>query len=69
MKTFSEILKYERKAQGYTQEQFSQMLGINRGTYNKYELAEKGREPKIEMLIKIAKLLDVSVDYLLGLED
>ena len=41
-------------------------LGVTQPAWNQWELGV--REPKLEMLSKIAKLLDVKVDWLLGLE-
>ena len=42
-------------------------LGITQPAWNQWELGV--REPKLEMLTKIAKLLDVPSDWLLGLRD
>ncbi len=56
-----------RKEKGFTQKEFAKLLGISAGNLCEWE---KGRiEPNIEFLKKIAKLLECSVDYLLGLED
>ena len=40
---------------------------ISENTYQNYELMT--REPKLEILIKIADLYDVSIDYLVGRKD
>ena len=40
---------------------------ISEKTYQNYELMT--REPKLEILIKIADLYDVSIDYLVGRKD
>ena len=42
-------------------------LGITQPAWNQWELGV--REPKLDMLSKIAKLLDVKVDWLLGLDE
>lgn len=42
-------------------------LGITQPAWNQWELGV--REPKLDMLSKIARLLDVKVDWLLGLDD
>lgn len=56
-----------RKEKGISQKDFAKMLGVSAGNLCDWE---KGRvEPNIEFLKKIAKLLECSVDYLLGLED
>lgn len=46
--------------------QFALALGIPYQTYMTYESATRPAEPKYEMLIKIASLLGVSTDELLG---
>jgi len=71
METFSERLALERKAQGMSQRQFAEKLGISQSTYMHYELigSKNGREPSFEMLYKMVQVLDVSLDYLFGLED
>ena len=49
-----------------TQQQVADYLTCNRQVYARYE---KGlREIPISMVIKLAQLYDVTVDYLLGLE-
>lgn len=71
MKIFSERLKFERKSMGYSQRQIAEMLHISQGTYANYEHigTKNGREPSIEMIVQIAKILDVTTDYLFGMED
>lgn len=68
MNVFSERLRYERKQQGLSQRQMAEKLGITQGTYKGYELvgSENGREPSMEMICRIADLLQVSIDYLFG---
>ena len=62
---FQENLIHYREKAGYKSAQdFSEKLGINYTTYMGYE--NKGREPKYSLLVKIARLLHVSVDNLLG---
>jgi len=69
--TFSERLTIERKAQGLSQRAMAEKLGIGQSTYMHYELVgtKNGREPSFAILYKIAQILDVSLDYLFGLED
>lgn len=63
--SFQENLKYYREKAGYKQaKDFAQILNISYSTYVGYE--SKNREPKYEMLCKIADLLEVSTDDLLG---
>lgn len=61
---FSQRLKSARKKAGYTGKEFAIKLGISYNTYITYE--NGSREPKQETLIKIADLLQVSIDSLLG---
>lgn len=66
--SFQENLKYYREKAGYkSAKEFANTLGIPPNTYVGYEV--RGREPKYEMLCKIADLLQVSTDDLLGRED
>ncbi len=60
----SERLKECRKEKGYTQLQAAIYCDITEKTYQNYELMT--REPKIDILIRIADLYDVSIDYLVG---
>lgn len=63
----SKRLKECRKEKGYTQGQVAIYCDITEKTYQNYELMT--REPKIEILIKIADLFNVSIDYLVGRTD
>lgn len=60
-------LKELRIANGYTQKEIADKLGINSVTYLHYEKSQ--RQPPLELLADIAALYDVSVDYLLGIKD
>lgn len=64
---FANRLKKERESNGWTQEQFAELLGVSNGTVSGYE--RNYREPDFDTLIKIAKQLNVSIDYLLGYSD
>lgn len=57
-------LKECRKEKGFTQCQVAIYCDITEKAYQNYELMT--REPKLEILIKIADLFDVSLDYLVG---
>lgn len=63
----SERLKECRKAKGYTQIEVATLCDITEKTYQNYELMT--REPKLEILIRIADLYNVSLDYLVGRTD
>ena len=65
---FQENLKYYREKAGYKQaKDFYKLLGVPYSTYIGYE--SKGREPKYSTLCKIADLLNVSTDELLGAKE
>ncbi len=57
-------LKACRKEKGLTQGQVAIYCDITEKAYQNYELMT--REPKIEILVRIADLFDVSLDYLTG---
>lgn len=52
-----------RKAHGFSQEEISEILGIKRDTYASWEIGRSS--PKNDTLIKLAKIYNVSCDYLL----
>lgn len=57
-------LKQLRKEHGYSQQKLADILGITQQAVYKYENLTV--EPDIQMLIMIADLFGVSVDYLIG---
>lgn len=61
---FSENFKLLRKSKSYSQAELAELLGISKSSVNMYERGE--REPNSEMLIKIADLFEVSIDFLIG---
>lgn len=60
----SKRLKECRQNKGYTQIQVATYSNITEKAYQNYELMT--REPKLEILIKIADVYEVSLDYLVG---
>ena len=56
-----------REDKDLTQQEIADLLFINRRTYAAYENGVNSMTP--ETLIKIAKIYNVSVDYLLNLTD
>ncbi len=58
-------LKELRLEKGWTQKEVASKLYINSVTYLHYE--KEQREPPLSLLADMAKLYDVSVDYLLGI--
>lgn len=64
VEVFGKRLKELRKANGYTIEQFANMVGISKSTLGYYE--NDKRMPDIEILARIADTLNVNADYLIG---
>ena len=64
VEVFGKRLKELRKANGYTIEQFADMVGISKSTLGYYE--NDKRMPDIEILARIADTLNVNSDYLIG---
>ena len=61
---FGNILRSLRKKHGYSQDDVSDKIKVKRSTYANYE--RETREPNISVLIELADVYGVSVDYLLG---
>lgn len=57
----------ERKNSDLTQEELAEKLNISQKSISKYETG--ARKPSFETLTKMAKLFNVSTDYLLGITD
>ena len=67
MDIFSIKLKEVRTEKGYTQKQLASAIKTTDDSIYSWE---KGRsQPSLEMLRALSKFLEVSTDYLLGLED
>lgn len=62
-----EKLKEIREKMGMNKKEFAQHLGLKYTTYNNYET--EAREPASDFLILISTKFDVSIDYLLGLQN
>ena len=62
--SFQENLKYYRTEKGMTKASFAKKLGLIYTTYDNYERGTV--EPKVSTLIKIADILNISTDDLLG---
>ena len=64
-----EMMKFEnirslRIDNGYTQKQIGEYLGISQNTYSQYEIGVLNYP--VDVLMKLADLYDVSIDYLVG---
>ncbi len=55
-----------RLAYGWNQVQLAEKLNVSKQTISNWE--NDNIQPSIEMLVRLAKLFNVSTDYLLGLE-
>lgn len=64
---FNERLNQIRKSKGITAQKMADQLCINIRSYRAYESAD--RLPNLEMLVKIADILNVSTDLLLCRDD
>ncbi len=62
--TLGEKISKERKALNYTQEQLAEILGVSRQTISKWE--SDIAYPETEKLIKLGKIFECSMDYLLN---
>lgn len=60
----SEKLRKLRQARGLTQKDIGKKLGISGAMYSYYERGE--RRMRLDLLCRIADILDTSTDYLLG---
>ena len=62
----NEKLKMLRDMNEFTQQHMADALGMHRSTYAYYEIGKT--EPRHSQLIKLAKMFNVTTDYLLGHE-
>lgn len=67
MEIFGTRVKKELKYQGKTQVMLAKHLNVQPSTL--CEWLNNNNEPPLNMIPRIAVFLDVSTDYLLGLED
>lgn len=65
--SFGKRLKALRKQKQWTQKELATMVNIGFSQFNKYECGL--HIPPAEKLIELSRLLDTSVDYLLGGQD
>ena len=63
---FAQRLKKARKDKGLTQLQLANSLNLSRTTISGWEISQY--YPTMEALVRICKELDVSADYLFGIE-
>ena len=63
---FYQNLKLAREQKGLSQKDVSEKIGVAKSTYSLYESGN--REPNVQTIKKIANVLDVSADELLGID-
>lgn len=61
--TLGEKIAKQRKELNYTQEQLADMIGVSRQSISKWE--SDSAYPETDKLIRLGKLFDCSMDYLL----
>lgn len=64
---FNDNLRNARLKKGYSQKEVAENIGVAKSTYSLYESGN--REPNVQTIKKLADLLSVSTDDLLGIED
>lgn len=67
MSEFAIRLKEARDGAGMSQKEVADAVGVTPSAYANYE--QGTREPAFKVLVKICEALDISADYLLGIED
>ena len=67
MYSLGKRIRTARIQAGYTQEDVAEKVGVSRTAVSQWEIGDI--EPKISNLIAVAEALNVSTDYLLGIED
>ena len=65
---FKENLKSELQYKGMTVRELAELSGVNKQTIDNY-LSTHNSIPSADAAVKIAKVLDVSVEYLVTEED
>lgn len=64
---FAQRLSECRKARGWTAEELAKQMGVSHSSVANWELDYF--QPRIDVLVMLAKLFNVSTDWLLGLEE
>ena len=70
LEVFSKRIKAEREQNNISVKEMAGLLKISPRTYYSYEKTnQNSREPDLATLVQIAKILETTTDYLLGLTD
>ena len=67
MDGFGERLREARSLRGLTQARLAEMLGISPRVYNRWERG--AAVPRLDTVVRVAEILDVSLDELVGLKE
>lgn len=67
MISFGKVFKELRLQKEISQKDMAKILNVSQAAVSNWEAARK--LPEVPMIVTIAKFFEVSVDYLLGLED
>ncbi len=59
-------IKKARKNKGLTQKELGELIGVSKSSINYFE--RDGRNPTLDHLLKLSKVLNLPVDLLLGLD-
>ncbi|HEM3612998.1 TPA: helix-turn-helix transcriptional regulator [Streptococcus suis] len=63
---FSTRLKLLRKQKQLTQKELAEQICIKQNSYSDWETGKN--EPSLENIVKLAKILDTTIDFLLGVD-
>lgn len=67
MSTFAERIRNLRQELGLSQDELAEIADVNQNAISRYERGVN--DPTSEVVIKLARALNTSTDYLLGLTD
>ena len=65
----AERIRWLRTSRGMEQEELASKIDVTRKTINVYELEKNKKGIPIDIIVKIAKVFNVTTDYLLGMTD
>lgn len=64
-----QIIRKERKSRKITLDELSSLLNISSTYLGLIEMGKRGKNIRVELLVKMAYLFNVTTDYLLGIEN
>ena len=65
---FAKRLKEARQKKGWTQAKLAKLTNTTTTTVSKYEAGSEASKPSLELAITFSKALDVSLDWLCGID-